>query len=163
MNQKMDILVEVADQLEHIVDSAVERWCNLPEETLTFRPCAEAWSIKEIIGHLIDSASNNHQRFVRLQFEHPLVFPDYSQDNILWVSIQKYQARTWTDLLELWRQFNFQLAHIMRSVDPDCLSHAWQVGAKTRITLFDLMTDYRRHLEDHLDQIGDTLDASKIR
>ena len=157
----MDRLVEVAAQLEQAVDSAVERWRDLPEETLRFRPSAESWSIKEIIGHLVDSASNNHQRFVRLQLQQQLSFPDYSQDNIFWVSIQKYQERNWTQLLDLWRQFNYQLAHIMRSVDPVCLSHTWQVDPKTGFTLFDLMIDYQRHLEDHLIQIGDTLNASK--
>ncbi len=160
MNQKMDRLVEVAAQLEQAIDSAVERWRDLPEETLRFRPSAESWSIKEIIGHLVDSASNNHQRFVRLQLQQQLSFPDYSQDNIFWVSIQKYQERNWTQLLDLWCQFNYQLAHIMRSVDPACLSHTWQVDSKTGFTLFDLMTDYQRHLEDHLIQIGDTLNAS---
>ncbi|MGD8962943.1 MAG: DinB family protein [Desulfobacterales bacterium] len=161
MNQKVDRLVEVAGQLEQAVDSAVERWRDLHEERLKFCPSANAWSIKEIIGHLIDSASNNHQRFVRLQLEQLLIFPDYSTDNILWVRIQKYQERTWAELLDLWGQFNYQLAHIMRSVDPDCLSHTWQVDSNTRYTLFDLMTDYLRHLEDHLIQIGDTLNASK--
>lgn len=161
MNCKIDRLVEVGGKLEKAVDSAIERWRDLSEETLRFRPGAEAWSIKEIIGHLIDSASNNHQRFVRLQIEQPLSFPDYSQDNIRWVSIQKYQERTWAELLDLWRQFNYQLAHILRSVDPDCLSHTWEVDANTRFTLFDLMTDYLRHLEDHLIQISNTLKASK--
>jgi hypothetical protein len=29
------------------------------------RPAPERWTKKEVVGHLIDSASNNHQRFVR--------------------------------------------------------------------------------------------------
>jgi hypothetical protein len=131
----------------------------LPEPTLTFRLSEDAWSIKEIIGHLIDSASNNHQRFVRLQLTDRLTFPDYGQDNIHWVRIQNYQDRTWEELLSLWRHFNIQMADIIRSVDPSCLSHFWQVDPQTSVTLFDLMTDYLRHLELHLDQIADTLEA----
>ena len=161
MNLKMDKLDEVAIRIGQAVDSALERWCDVPEETLRFRPSAQAWSIKEIIGHLIDSASNNHQRFVRLQLTRRLIFPDYGQDNIHWVKIQHYQDRPWTQLLELWRHFNKQLAYIMRSVDPTCLSHVWQVDPETSYTLFDLMTDYLRHMEDHLDQISFTLDAFK--
>ena len=157
----MNQLGEVAGKLEQAVDSAIERWRNLTEESLRFRPSAKAWSVKEIIGHLVDSASNNHQRFVRLQLEQPLNFPDYSQDNMLWVGIQKYQERNWTQLLNLWREFNYQLAHIIRSVDPDCLSHTWQMDSNTCYTLFDLMSDYLRHLEIHLIQISDTLNASK--
>ena len=161
MDQKMDNLDEVASQIVQAVNLAVERWCDVPEERLRYRPSAESWSSKEIVGHLIDSASNNHQRFVRLQLTEQLTFPDYGQDNIHWVKIQGYQDRPWTQLLELWRHFNKQLAYIMRSVDPLCLSHVWQVDSKTGITLFDLMTDYLRHLEDHLNQICATLNAFK--
>jgi hypothetical protein len=75
MNQKMHQMVEVASQIEKTVSAVVERWRDLPEPTLRFRVSADAWSIKEIIGHLIDSASNNHQRFVRLQLTEASPFP----------------------------------------------------------------------------------------
>ena len=163
MKKKMNKLVKVGDRIELEVNDAVERWRDLPEQTLRFRPSEDDWSIKEIIGHLIDSASNNHQRWVRLQLTEQLTFPNYGQDNIHWVRIQNYQDRSWRELLDLWRHFNNQLAHIIRSVDSSCLSHVWQADPKTRHTLFDLMTDYFRHLEDHLDQIANTLSAFKER
>jgi hypothetical protein len=163
MNEKMDKLVEVAASIEQEVNAAIERWRDLPEPALRFHPSTDDWSAKEIIGHLIDSASNNHQRWVRLQLTERLIFPNYGQENIHWVRIQNYQDRSWTELLDLWRHFNNQLAHIMRSVDPSCLSHVWQADPKTRYTLFGLMTDYLLHLEDHLDQIGNTLSAFKER
>ena len=159
MNQKNDKLIEVAIQIEQAVGTAVQHWRDLPEPTLRFRPAEDAWSIKEIVGHMIDSASNNHQRFVRLHLTENLTFPDYGQDNIHWVSIQNYQDRTWSELLVLWHYFNMQLAFIIRSVDPSCLSHVWQADPQTNVTLFDLMTDYYRHLKEHLDQIEDTLNA----
>lgn len=163
MKKKIDELVKVSHGLEQAVNAAVERWEDLPEQTLRFRPSQDAWSIKEIIGHLIDSASNNHQRWVRLQLTEELTFPNYGQDNIHWVRIQNYQDRSWTELLNLWRHFNNQLAYIMHSVDPSCLSHVWLADPKTHYTLFDLMTDYLRHLVDHLDQINNTLSAFKER
>lgn len=163
MNRSIDALKEVADNIDQRIDSALDRWRDLSEEVLTFHPSEGAWSIKEIIGHLIDSASNNHQRFVRLQLAQRLTFPDYGQDNIHWVRIQKYQDRKWEELLGLWRFYNIQLAHIIRSVDSSCLNHVWVLGEKTNITLFDLMIDYRRHLADHLDQINDTLKAFETR
>lgn len=159
MKQKIDKLVDVASQIEQAVNAQVENWRDLPESTLRFRVSADAWSIKEIIGHLIDSSSNNHQRFVRLQLVKQLTFPDYGQDNIHWVRIQNYQDRPWEELLNLWRYFNIQLADIIRSVDPVCLTHVWQVDPKTSVTLFDLMIDYQRHLKAHLDQIDDNLNA----
>jgi hypothetical protein len=136
---------------------------TLPDKKLVFRTSEDAWSIKEIIGHLIDSASNNHQRFVRLQLVEQLAFPDYGQDIIHWARIQNYQDRTWQELLGLWRHFNGQLAHIIRSVDPSCLTHVWMIDAQNSLTLFDLMTDYLKHLELHLDQITDTLKTFKER
>ena len=163
MNQRVDELKKVADKIEQQVNSADHQWRALTDPVLTFRPSEDAWSIKEIIGHLIDSASNNHQRFVRLQLLEELTFPDYGQDNIHWVRIQNYQNRTWEELLGLWRHYNLQLADIIRSVEPSCLNHFWQLDAAKKVTLFDLMVDYLRHLEDHLDQINDTLAASKER
>ena len=161
MNQRVDDLKKFADKIEQQVNSAADQWRALTDPDLTFRPSGDAWSIKEIIGHLIDSASNNHQRFVRLQLVEELTFPDYGQDNIHWVRIQNYQNRAWEELLGLWRHYNLQLADIIRSVEPSCLNHFWQLDAEKRVTLFDLMTDYLRHLEDHLDQINDTLAAAK--
>ena len=163
MDNRVDELKKVADKIERQVNSAADHWRALTDPMLTFRPSEDAWSIKEIIGHLIDSASNNHQRFVRLQLTEQLTFPDYGQDNIHWVRIQNYQNRAWEELLGLWRHYNTQLADIIRSVDPSCLNHFWQLDAENRVTLFDLMVDYLRHLKDHLKQINDTLAASKER
>ena len=163
MKEKMDKLLQVADSIGQEVNVAVERWRNLPEQTLRFRPSEDAWSIKEIVGHLIDSAANNHQRFIRLQLVEQLRFPDYGQDNIHWVRIQNYQDRIWEELLGLWRFYNVQLAYVIRTVDPVCLNHVWQIAAENRVTFFDLMTDYLRHIEAHLDQITDTLEAFSER
>lgn len=163
MKEKMDKLVLVANSIEQQIDAAVDRWRDLPEKTLRFRPSENDWSIKEVTGHLIDSAANNHQRFVRLQLLQQLTFPDYGQDNIHWVRIQNYQDRTWDELLDLWRLYNIQLAYIIRSVEPSCLKHVWQIDTANRATLFDLMTDYLRHLEVHLDQINDTLTVFEER
>ena len=163
MKEKADKLVQVARSIEQQVNAAVDRWRDLPERSVRLRPSKHAWSVKEITGHLIDSASNNHQRFVRLQLMENLTFPDYGQDNIHWVRIQNYQDRKWDELLGLWRFYNLQLAYIIRSVDASCLDHVWQPDAENKVTLFDLMTDYLRHLEVHLDQIADTLAASNER
>ena len=159
MKEKMDKLLQVADSIEQKVNAAVEHWRDLPDKTLRFRPSENEWSIKEITGHLIDSASNNHQRFIRLQLLEHLTFPDYGQDNIHWVRIQNYQDRKWDELLGLWQHYNIQLAYIIRSVDLSCLSNVWQLDAQNRATLYELMIDYLRHLEVHLNQITDTLAA----
>jgi hypothetical protein len=163
MKEKVDTLLQVSAGIEQQVNTAVDRYRDLPDKSLEFRPSKEDWSVKEIIGHLIDSASNNHQRFVRLQLLEKLTFPDYGQDNIHWVRIQNYQDRPWHELLSLWRYYNIQLVSIIRCVDPSCLDHVWHIDTQNKISLFDLMTDYLRHLKIHLDQIADNLAAVRKR
>ena len=147
----------LASNIENAVNEACRQLRNLPAETIEARPNPGDWSVKEIVGHLVDSASNNHQRFVRLQVADGLVLPDYSQDNDAWVSIQIYQSAPWNDLLALWRYFNLHLARVIRTVNQECIDHIWVVDQDTSITLGELMIDYLRHLKDHLQQINEQI------
>src|SRR6476660_9710877 len=78
------------------------------------RPAPERWSKKEVVGHLIDSASNNHQRFVRGQLAGGQDFPRYEQEG--WVRVQGYQSARWADLIDLWRAYNTHLLHVARGM-----------------------------------------------
>src|SRR5262249_26785361 len=62
------------------------------------RPAPDRWTKKEVLGHLIESASNNHQRFVRGQIAAGQTFPGYEQER--WVHIQDYHAARWGDLID---------------------------------------------------------------
>src|SRR5688572_30758858 len=75
------------------------------------RPAAGGWSPKELVGHLIDSAANNHQRFVRARWQEDLVFAGYEQER--WVEAQGYQAARWRELVTLWQDYNRHLARVM--------------------------------------------------
>ena len=149
----------LATDIEVTVKEACQRLKSLPNEIILTRPNPDDWSVKEIVGHLIDSASNNHQRFVRLQVADGLILPDYSQDNDAWVLIQGYQDSPWDDLLDLWRYFNLHLSHVIRRVDEKCIDHRWVIDEDTTITLGGLMIDYLRHLNDHLQQIQKNIDG----
>jgi len=149
----------LASDIEKAVNEACQQLRSLPEETIEVRPNPGDWSVKEIVGHLVDSASNNHQRFVRLQVADGLAFPDYSQDNDAWVSIQSYQEAPWDDLLALWRYFNLHLARVIQTVNERWIDHIWVVDEDTSITLGELMIDYLRHLKDHLHQIRERIDG----
>ena len=149
----------LASDIENTVNEAFQQLRSLPEKAIEARPHPSNWSVKEIVGHLVDSASNNHQRFVRLQVNDGLIFPDYSQDNDAWVSIQNYQQVPWDDLLALWRYFNLHLAGVIRTVNKRCIDHIWVVDEDTSITLGELMIDYLRHLKDHLQQISERIDS----
>jgi hypothetical protein len=120
------------------------------------------WSAKEVIGHLIDSASNNHQRFVRALFHDDLVFPGYDQD--AWVAAQSYRDAPWPGLVALWREFNLHIARLMETVPADQRTKlrarhnldalAWKpISRDTPATLDYFMEDYVGHLKHHLNQI----------
>ncbi|MGD8520317.1 MAG: DinB family protein [Desulfobacterales bacterium] len=149
---------KLASDIENTVNEACQQLRSLTPETIEARTKPGDWSVKEIVGHLVDSASNNHQRFVRLQVADRLIFPDYSQDNDAWVSIQVYQVAPWDDLLALWQYFNFHIARVIRTVNKECIDHVWIVDENTSITLGELMIDYLRHLKDHLQQIRKQID-----
>jgi DinB superfamily len=109
------------------------------------------WVRKEILGHLIDSAANNHQRFVRARFSNPFVWPGYDQN--AWVAAHDYRRRPWTELIDLWAGMNAQLAAAMDSVPADRLATSCVIGNDPPAPLEWWMRDYVRHLRHHLAQI----------
>jgi hypothetical protein len=141
---------DTATELERILDDARPRLLALDEKAVETRSVEAKWSRKEILGHLIDSAANNHQRFVRLQIEPTLSLPSYRQPD--WVRVQHYQERRWSELVELWIAYNRHLAHVMRHADPQAAGHRWR-SPEGDLTLAFLMTDYLKHLRHHLAQI----------
>jgi hypothetical protein len=141
----------IADDLDATVLAAVQRLRPLDAAVVTYRPAPDRWTIKEVVGHLIDSAANNHHRFVRAQFTNELVFPKYEQNE--WVGCQFYNDVDWHDLLDLWRHYNGHLAHILRHMRPDALSVRCIIGPNEPATLGFLIEDYGVHLKHHLDKI----------
>ena len=126
------------------------------------RPAPGKWSAQEILGHLIDSAANNHLRFVKAPGRDDLVFDGYDQDD--WVRVQSYATADWPLLVGLWRAYNLHLAHVMAAIPDDarrrpCSRHSLDriafrpVPAGDPATLGYLMEDYVVHLRHHLGQI----------
>jgi hypothetical protein len=157
-------MVDYAEDLRSTVSQVATLLAGVPEEAAARRPAPGKWSAKEIVGHLVDSASNNHQRFVRAQFQDDLVFPSYAQDD--WVALQRYQEASWPHLLTLWRDFNLHLAHLIDVTPPeqrlrprrrhnlDRIGYE-QVPAEDATTLDYFMRDYVDHLHHHLRQLRD--------
>jgi hypothetical protein len=120
------------------------------------------WNRKQILGHLVDSAANNHQRFVRAQFTNDLRFPGYQQDN--WVEAQKYSDESWENLVLLWSSYNRHLSHLLSVIPEETLRKpraehnldqiAFKpVPADEPTTLEYFARDYVGHLQHHLSQI----------
>jgi len=119
------------------------------------KPKPDVWSVKEILGHLIDSASNNHQRFVRAQLSAELTIPDYEQNR--WVSSQDYQSRPWGELIDLWVHYNHHLAHVIRRIPDAAAGVPCRLGKNEPITLTALVQHYLGHVRHHLEQIEQRL------
>lgn len=144
---------KLADELQAEVDRTVPALLALTEEAAERPHLDGGWSKKQVLGHLIDSAANNHQRFVRLQFETNLALPGYRQQE--WVAVQRYQTRPWVDLVMLWRAYNLHLSHVIAHMDPGTLGNIWKFS-EGDLTLEAIVTDYLRHLRHHLAQIAET-------
>lgn len=143
---------ELAAELRQTVASGFDALSKLPEP-LASRPMAPGkWSAKQVIGHLIDSAANNHQRFVRLQIEPDLRFPGYKQEE--WVAIQCYAKMPWMQALETWRVFNGHLAYVVQHIRPEHLGRVWHHDDGP-LTLGFLIEDYIAHMRHHLRQLPD--------
>lgn len=141
----------VADKLDQLVDEVSLRLRVLEEDVVSDRPGEGKWSIKEIIGHLLDSATNNNQRFVLAREASELVMPGYAQNE--WVERQNYQDADWPTLLELWRVYNHHLAHVIRQLNEDVLYIFCRIGSNDACTLRFLVEDYVDHMEHHLKQV----------
>jgi hypothetical protein len=142
---------QTAVELSRIVDETEPRLLKLSEAESEARPGREKWSRKEVLGHLIDSASNNHQRFVRAQLLKHLAFPGYAQAE--WNRAQQYQSEAWQNLVRLWAAYNRHLAHVMAAIPGAAAHNLCEIGGGEPVTLEFLVTDYVTHLRGHLAQI----------
>jgi hypothetical protein len=143
-------MLPAATRLQAILDETPKKLLSFSEEAASAKPAPGKWSKKEIIGHLIDSAGNNHQRFVRMQIDNGLSLPQYKQDE--WVNVQHYQQRNWIDLVKFWMIFNMHILHIFKTVDTTRLMNTAVFPEYGTQTLQFLIDDYVDHLEHHLKQ-----------
>ncbi len=142
---------EPAAKLQGAIERAAPLLRKIDDAAASRRPAPGKWSQKEILGHLIDSAANNHQRFVRAQLQTDLRFPGYEQDG--WVRVQDHADAPWRGLVELWLHYNLHLARIAGKIPPERLGIRCRIGEGEETTLGLLIEDYVRHLEHHLRQL----------
>jgi hypothetical protein len=147
----------IAQEIRKIAFEWEEKLKDLGEDERVARLNRQGRNIKLIIGHLIDSASNHHQRMIRLQYTSNLSFPDFSYENDMWISIQQYHQEDWIEMLQLWKYYNLHIAHIVAHADQSWLSNSWSDGRNDPVTLKDLILDYLAHLRLHLNDIEELL------
>jgi nitroreductase len=160
MNNESDVSGVIAPrglgQLKALSVRLPGRLAAISSEAASAKTKPDGWSAKEELGHLIDSAANNHQRIVRAQLEDNLSLPDY--DGERWVELHRYQNREWTDLITLWRTGNSQLLAAAEAAPPSAWSHTLTIGGSELATLGFVLDDYVTHMSHHLRHIGVEVD-----
>lgn len=143
---------ELAAELRSEVDRAASRFQAWSESDVTRERGEGKWVRKEILGHLIDSAFNNQQRFVRAQLASEYVGPGYEQR--AWVAVNGYSERPWRELVDVWVAANRQLAAVIERVPAAKLKTPCTIGDGQPVTLEYVMQDYVAHMKRHLEQIA---------
>ncbi len=127
---------------------------SIDREITCIKVTEEKWSLTEIVGHLIDSAANNHQRMVRLQYTNRLNFPAYDCEQ--WLSVQKYNIMAWELVVSHWYSYNCILINIIEGIEDAQLDNVW-VNGEEEIPLREIIHQYYRHLELHMEHFNGRL------
>jgi uncharacterized damage-inducible protein DinB len=111
----------------------------------------DGWTRKQILGHLLDSAANNRQRFVRAALDGSYNGPGYAQD--AWVDLQGYADQSWAALLGWWQAEHEMLAAIVDRIPEERMAAPCIIGGDQPVTLAFVIDDYVRHQKHHRGQI----------
>jgi len=148
-------VTDVSSELRTIAASFSKELLVAGSDAAARRPAVGIWSPKEVLGHLIDSAANNHQRFVRAQEVDALTFPGYAQNQ--WVSSQGYQDADWQHLVALWTDLNLHLADVIARIPPSKYTVPCTIGGNAAVPLETIIVGYQEHLHHHMAQIRERL------
>jgi len=146
-------------QLRTLIDEIPSRLNKLSQPQVDLKPSPSKWSPKEELGHLLDSAANNHQRIVRTQLADKPRMPGY--DGNAWVKLHNYQQRNWQEMIELWRTLNRQLLAAAEAVPDSAWSRTCTIADSQPLTLKFVFEDYIDHMLHHLNHIGIKADHLK--
>jgi len=147
----------ICEELENLAREWEPVLAALPEETITRRKNSQGRSIRQIVGHMVDSATNNTHRVIHMHYqESPVKYPDYANlgNNDRWIAIQNYQEEDWNRLIRLWVAVNYHFIHLIRQIEESKLDQQWTSALNETITLREMVTDYPRHFNLHLNEIS---------
>lgn len=143
----------IIQNLEQLVHSFYSKRDAFNLEHVSEKPHPETWSKKEILGHLIDSAINNLQRFTEIQHSpKPYTIRRYNQNEL--VIANQYQQADLLELVDLWKATNDRILAVVRNLSPSQLDFSIITPNGEQRTLSWLIDDYFAHLEHHLTQLN---------
>jgi nitroimidazol reductase NimA-like FMN-containing flavoprotein (pyridoxamine 5'-phosphate oxidase superfamily) len=156
----MNDFARVGEELKVLVSEWYEKLLALPEDTISENRNSQNRNIRQIVGHLADSASNNTHRIIHLHYgENPNRFPDYANlgNNERWITIQHYDQEDWETLLGFWRFCNIHLIHLIKNIDREKLQNEWVTALDQKVSLYSMVMDYPRHFKLHLNEISELM------
>jgi hypothetical protein len=156
----MNEFKSIIQELINLIKEWEPKLLALPEEVITERRNSQNRTIKQIVGHMVDSASNNIHRIIHLQYQQsPLIFPDYANlgNNDRWIAIQNYQDEEWKNLVQLWKYTNIHIAHVIQNINTEKLDNVWISALDEKISLKAMVVDFPRHFKLHCDEINELI------
>ncbi len=140
------------DMLRNILNNVPKQLLGMDPQAVAKSPQPGKWSAKQELGHLIDSAANNHQRIVRAQVENQPALAGYEGDR--WVELHNYQDRDWTELVGLWAVLNQQFLVAAQRAMATGPERTCTIGGSGPLTVSFIIQDYVEHMRHHLEHIG---------
>ena len=146
----------MVQEMKPLIETWEKRLSDLTEEQISNHRNSQKRTIRQITGHMVDSASNNTHRIIHLQYDPmPCRFPDYANlgNNDRWIALQNYQEENWGDLVQLWKFSHLHILHVIQQVDSSKLDNIWISAMDEQISLNDMIVDFPRHFSLHLSEI----------
>ena len=150
----------ICEELENLTGEWESILSALPEETISQRKNSQGRSIRQILGHMVDSATNNTHRVIHMHYqESPVNYPDYANlgNNDRWIAIQNYQEEDWNRLIRLWVAVNQHFIHLIRQIEESRLDQQWTSALNETVSLREMVNDYPRHFKLHLNEISELI------
>lgn len=146
--------------LLELINQLAPRFMSLSNEAISEPRNSQNRNVRQILGHMIDSASNNTHRVIHLQYqESPLQFPNYASNgnNDRWIAIQNYENEKWENMVNLWKFIHLHFVHTVRNINPVKLQNQWDAGNNDLVSLEDMVLDFLRHFKLHISEIEELL------
>lgn len=156
----MEKFEAISEELLSLIKEWEPKLSVLDNDVISERRNSQNRTIKQITGHMVDSATNNTHRIVHLHYQKsPLIFPCYAShgNNDRWIAIQNYQDEDWGVLVQLWKYTNVHIAHVIKNMNKEKLGNIWISGTNEEVSLEAMVVDFPRHFKLHLSEIDELI------